>query len=315
MIDVAGQRHCLYRRTPWRLWAAMLIAGLVACDARVDVRVVTSLDVPTEADLMVVTASASQVRTAQFALDGAPLRFSLAFESSPPARLPMNIDLRSNGRLSGRANVVLADASPDDCFTVFVPSVGASNLAFAARCEDGLDIPDAGEAPIDGGVALDGGERDAGEDLGVRDAGEVDAEAPFDAGIASDGGGIDGGLDAGVSPDIGVDAGMDAGFPGPVISVGYEPSNIRLDGLRWAPSLVVPDGQCILDTDVPEWSGAACTSTPPLVVRAQRNGEGMQVVVVAVESLTIQTTATLRIRGMRPAVLVVERDAQIAGSI
>ncbi|MEM7677212.1 MAG: hypothetical protein AAF449_14515 [Myxococcota bacterium] len=305
MSGVVRRRHCRRRRTLSLRMAVLLGVG-AACDPRVEIRVVTPLDVPTQADMMVVTASAAEARTVRFGLDGSgpsDLHFELSFESSPPSRLPLKIDLQRDGEVTGRANVVLEDLESDACFVVFVPPFASTITAFVSPCRGSR--PDA--AISDAGMS-DAGRPDTGSpmfDGGGRDAATPDSGEP-DAGLS------DGGAPDAQVPDSGI---PDSGIPDAAISIGYEPSNVRLQGLLWAPSLLLPDGECILDTDTPRWSGLGCASTPPIIIRTQRHGRGPEVAVVAVQSLTIQTTATLSVRGRRPAVLIVERDAQIAGTI
>ena len=140
------------------------LSTLTGCSSELEVRVVTPLQIPAEADRLVVTATGSDglMYTRDLALSRSPLHFQVDFQSSRPEQLPMRLELWLADQRAGHAQVELTGVPRASCYVVEIPPVQSKALARAYTCQEG-DGPGsdhaAGGAPdagLDGGSSTEG---------------------------------------------------------------------------------------------------------------------------------------------------------------
>jgi len=242
-MDVVISLHDFYVRYSIQSIFAFCFAAIsLGCEARTEIRVRTPLEIPVEADQMVVTAavSADSSQTIRFPIMSSDIRFNISFESSRPSVLPLSVVLGRDGQTAGRADVMLDMSANASYFTVDVPRVSSGEPGRVYTCD--AAPPPIIPAPPDGGPSMDAS--------------------------------IDGGTT--------VDASMDGGSMTPTgLNLGYVPANVDIVDLEVAPPFIV-ENSCLLDTSALEWSESCPSMPPiVLKPQKTGQGAEMAVVTVA----------------------------------
>ncbi|MEL7238452.1 MAG: hypothetical protein AAGK78_06290, partial [Planctomycetota bacterium] len=284
MMDVAISLHDLYVRYSIQSILAFCFAAIsLGCEARTEIRVRTPLEIPVEADQMVVTASVSadSSQTIRFPIMSSDIRFNISFESSRPSVLPLSVALGRDGQTAGRADVMIDMSAGASCFTVDVPRVSSGEPGRVYTCD--AAPPPIIPTPPDGGPSMD---------------------ASIDGGTA-------------------VDASIDGGTMMPTgLNLGYVPANVDIADLEVAAPFIV-ENSCLLDTSALEWSESCPSMPPiVLKPQRTGQGAEMAVVTVAsfrIERLAIlfvrgTRPAVFVVEGAAEILGIIEADAPRVGS-
>ncbi len=208
----------------------------------------------------------------------------------------------------------------------FMPGITRVTVTLAALPLGADGGSDAGEPSTDGGIDAggpdsgvgDAGADDAGTDAGLTDAGLNDAglnDAGFDAGFVDAGPPDDGGCappkDAGVrcgnSGVCALDQSCALGFP-------YPPSNFDPRAVPRISGIADLDCDTTFDSEQLTFTADFCGEPLPDPEIITQDG-GIEVVVLAMAGLNIQSTRTLTLVGSRPVVFAIFGNAAIAGTV